>query len=143
MQVKAVGEFLDLAAHRPKACGQRRDSIAFLDAELAGAGHRQLAAGGCHRRQSGDFVDEAGNVIRTERQRLQCTMPNPDPPTRFAVLDTVYGPLDLRTGAGQNVEKGSTGGIQPEVEDFDVGSGSDAAATAQNVADEGSPGTAP
>ena len=56
-------------AERPHAIDQRRDSIAFLDAQLGGAADRDLAAVRGERRDGRQLVDEPGHLLGRDCHR--------------------------------------------------------------------------
>ena len=53
-------------AERAEACDERGDAVAFLDAQLGGAAHGDVAAVRGQRRNGRQFVDEAGNFLRRD-----------------------------------------------------------------------------
>ena len=69
--VKAVREFVGVGAEGAEARHQRRDPVALLDPQFAGARDGDLAA---ERRQRGErrqFVDQAGHLVRADHDGLK------------------------------------------------------------------------
>src|SRR5262249_56797537 len=56
---EAVGAFVRLESKLTKSGDEDRDPIAFLDAQLRGAAHADLAAAGGERRDRRQLIDEA------------------------------------------------------------------------------------
>ena len=77
--VKAVRKLLDVRSERPQSPCERGDTVAFLDAQLAGAGDPQIAAMGGHRREGRQLVDHGRHVGRRQRQGPQSAVANAHP----------------------------------------------------------------
>ena len=140
--VKAVGEFVDVGAHGAQARGERRDAVALLDASSPAPVTCSSPPAVAIAARAGNLVDEPGNVLGTEDQRPQAAMANADAAARLALVGSCRWSARpaRRRGPGRRTAPSGTDsarGRRSSTSD----PGSAAAATAQNVADDTSPGT--
>ena len=118
--VKPSVELVGVDAERAKARHQRRDAIAFLHAQLAGAADRDLAAVRREGRDRGQLVDEAGHFLRRDVDRTGASpsttiVPRGSPASVRGRLD-----VDPRAEAAQHVEQRRARRIQADILDVDA-----------------------
>ena len=113
--VEAVRELVDVAAERAEPRDERRDAVAFLDAQLRGAGHVEIAAVGGQGGERRQLVDEAGDLVGSEHERAGgCRARIRTRAARLAVFDAVGVTLDLARRPGPSTSNSAVRvGLRP------------------------------
>ena len=104
-----VGMLVGVGAHRAQAADQRRDAIALLHPQLAGAAHRDAAAERRQRGEHGQLVDDLGHFLGQDLDGLQLAVADPNRPTGSPLSRCSDLRVDDGAEAAEQVEDGRRG----------------------------------
>ena len=118
--VKAVGKLVGLCAQGAQPGHQRRNPVAFLDAQFRGAGDAQFAPRRRENRHNRQLVDDGRNGVGAKFDHPDLTRGDTDASDRLTLPDVGLLDLDFGPEFPEDFEQGCAGRIQADVLDRDL-----------------------